>query len=773
MSTSQGKQNTPSKKTKSSAGLKSSTGASLFKEETKGPYAVIVADLFSSNFEPLVNHTPQCLLPLGTVPLLHFPLTRLIEDGFKSVVIYACAHSKQVRDFISSVQCYQQACIFVHSGENSHSLGDVMRDLETLEVMRGVTDFLLLPADLICSAPLLPLLRQHEQRRARNPSAILSLICPSSSPLLTRSQAAEWGVTVLFSRTADNRLIKLYSMVDDPAPIIYVADLMHADQCSELASDLLDLGLAVCTHHIPPLFQDNFDYQNMNDLIHDVLTNEEIMGYSIHVDSIPQSTLVLRAAPDLHTLINLTPRLLSREAVGVSNLLPPTLLAGDSHQYHCIGPQCYVAKSSRVHPKARLIGACLIGPNCRVEANACLIDCVLTADCTVEEKARLRRVVAGEGVFLGARVWADTAWICARARILSDARLPPACFIGPSETIVVTIGPGRGALPDKSVLVAPVGTDLVLDPQVGGAQVWAAMYARRSRSGRTVSGCATSSSQSVDSEADWDENLSTGSFGGACTLWDTAEDRLRFAIKKNRRAMNRNRAVSSTSEALRLSKSISKRSRDQSAAVTESDRELSESTGDEGEQSETFLIGELRRTLEHSQKNAESTENIVLEVNSLKHAYNIPIEDLHFLLMKALLDLTRSQAVTLTSGDSDEKSCVRTFMVEFNKQLSRFHSVLSSYLSASNADGRLCLQALEDTACYQPLVMSAAPYITHVLYDKDLVTEPAIWWWLDKSPMLADEDLSDQTKMLREKLKPFLIWLKEAEEEEDDDDDSE
>ncbi|KAF6768687.1 hypothetical protein AHF37_11629 [Paragonimus kellicotti] len=744
MPTSQGKQNTSSKKPKSSAGLKSSTGASVFREDTKGPYAVIVADLFSSNFEPLVNHTPHCLLPLGTVPLLHFPLARLIEDGFKSIVIYACAHSKQVRDFISSVQCYQQVRISVHSGENSHSIGDVMRDLETLEVMRGVTDFLLLPADLICSTPLLPLLRQHEQRRTRNPSAILSLICSPSSPLLTRSQAAEWGVTVLFSRTADNRLIKFYSMVDDPAPTIYVADLMRADQCSELASDLLDLGLAVCTHHIPPLFQDNFDYQNMNDLIHDVLTNEEIMGYSIHVDSLPQSALVLRAAPDLHTLINLTPRLLSREAGGASSLLPPALLAGDAHQYHCIGPQCYVAKSSRVHPKARLIGACLIGPNCCVEANACLIDCVLSAECMVGEKARLKTV------------WADTAWICARARILSDARLPPACFIGPSETIVVTVGPGRGALPDKSVLVAPVDTDLVLDPQVGGKQVWAAMYTRRSRSGRTVSGCATSSSQSMDSEADWDENLSTGSASGACMLWDTAEDRLRFAIKKNRRAMNRNRAVSSTSEAHRLSKSISKHSRDQSAAATESDRELSESTGDEGEQSEAFLIGELRRTLEHSQKNAESTENIVLEVNSLKHAYNIPIEDLHFLLMKALLDLTRSQAVALISGDSDEKSCVLCSPPTCQDLTQTVVSLI---------------QALEDTACYQPVIMSAAPYITHVLYDKELVTESAIWWWLDKSPMLTDEDLSDQTKMLREKLKPFLIWLKEAEEEEEEDED--
>ncbi|GAA29488.2 Translation initiation factor eIF-2B subunit epsilon [Clonorchis sinensis] len=755
---------------KSNTSAKGSGTSTVFKEDNKGPYAVVIANLLSSRFEPLVHHTAHCLLPLAGVPLLHFTLTRLIEDGFKDILIYACDHYEHLRSFLRNNSCYKSVRISVHNGETSHSLGDVMRDLDTSQVIRGVTAFLLVPADLICATPLMPILRQHEDLRSRNPNAILSLILPPCSPKLSPSQAAEWGVTVLFSHSADNRLIQLSSALDDPCPAIAAQDLLRTDQCSELASDLLDLGIAVCSHHIPALFQDNFDYQTMNDLVHDVLTNEEVMGYSIHINPLPSGPLTLRAAPDLHSLINITFTLLAREE-GTASLFPPSFLM-DLSALHCAGPSCYVAKSAKVHPKARLVGACLVGPGCVIGSGACLVDCALTSNCYVGRLARLRRVVALSDVIIGDRVRADTAWIGSGARILDSFHLPPSCFVGSSAEAVVTLGPGRGSLPPKCVIVAPSDTDLVLEPQIGGENVWATLYTRKNRPGRIRSGRTTSGSQSTGSESDWEEpsdqqNLDTSGEG---SLWDTADDRIRSSMKMSRRAVNHSRLLSSTSESHRAGKASRKQNR-RSSGVTDSEAEPSGGSADEGEQSELFLVSEIQRTLEHCGDTADATENVILEVNSLKHAYNIPIDDLLFLLVKAILDLTCS-AVSDGTSDADEKTQIRAFMTEFGKQISRFHGVLRSYFSGSNADGRLCLQAVEDSACYQPLIMSSSPFIAHMLYDRELLTEPAIWWWLGNSPLLADGELSEHTKQIREKLKPFLTWLKDAEEEEDDDDET-
>ncbi|CAH8444333.1 unnamed protein product [Dicrocoelium dendriticum] len=733
-----------------------SSNCAVPKLDDKGPLAVVVADLVASRFQPLSSHTPHCLLPLANVPLLHYALSRLVEDGFKDILIYSCNQSTQVEEFIRDSSCYENTRIRVHHGDGSSSIGDVMRDLDSRQALRGVADFLLVPADLVCARPLLPFLVQHQQRRTRNPSAILSLILPYTSNVISRSQASEWGVMAIFSRSADNRLIRLQHVA---SPSVAFSDILRPDHCVELASDLMDLEIAACSAHIPPLFQDNFDYRTLGDLIHDVLTNEEVMDYSIHVDPVPNGPLVLRAAPDLQTLINLGPHILSRFA-SVPDVLPPMLLPQNC-EYSAFGPQVYVAKSASVHPKAKIVGACLIGPGCRVDSRACLIDCILASDCRVGEKTCLRRVVACCGATFGARVSADTAWVCAKATVLDGVRMPFCCFIGPSVDSLVSLGPGRGALPFKSVLVAPNDIDLILEPAIGGAQVWAAEYIRRKHPASTHHDETTSCSLSTESDNEGDQNVESAELSRI--LWHTAEDRLRSTFKRYLRERNRSRVLSGASDSYQLNRSITRKNRCTSD-VTDSDADLSGISNDEGEQSEVFLIAELRRTMERVQDKTDLTENLILEVNSLKHAYNIPIEDLHFLLIKALLELTRSNTPPV-SDELGERAQLRLFMVEFTKQLERFHGVLKSYLCGSHAHGRLCLQALEDSACYQPLIMSASPFIAHALYDKDLVTEQAVWWWLSESPLLVDEELAEQTKLVREKMKPFLAWLKEAEED--------
>lgn len=280
--------------------------------------------------------------------------------------------------------------------------------------------------------------------------------------------------------------------------------------------------------------------------------------------------------------------------------------------------------------------------------------------------------------------------------------------------------------------------------------------------------------ESDDSSADASVRIDPR-LSGSRSLWDTAEDRIRCAMAKLRRSNARARGQSSASEPMvsqsrqrRSSGKVTRKStRTVSIAGADADR-LSGPSDDEGEQSEAFLVGELRHTLEHSQNGDSMAENVILEVNSLKHAYNILIDDLYFLLTKAILDVTETRCSIASSRSEVDKAQVRVYVAEFKTQLSRFQTVLQSYFGQSAQASRMCLQALEDSACYHPLILEASPYLMHALYDADLITEDAIWWWTDHSTLLFDDDLAEKTKLLRVKLKPFLSWLREAESEDDD-----
>lgn len=171
--------------------------------------------------------------------------------------------------------------------------------------------------------------------------------------------------------------------------------------------------------------------------------------------------------------------------------------------------------------------------------------------------------------------------------------------------------------------------------------------------------------------------------------------------------------------------------------------------------SDEFLITELQKTLSRNVQLKQPTDVVLLEVNSLKHAFNIALEELAFLLTKALLQLANATAGT----------DVKAFAVAFKNQVTIFKGVMQKYFDSSETCADYCLQAVEDQACDQPEVMSAAQWLIHALYDSDLVSEETIRKWVKESPLLMDEDLAEGCAQLRKNIAPFLKWLDEAEED--------
>ncbi len=230
---------------------------SAFKEDKVPPTAIIVAEDLANRFEPLSSSIPHSLLPLANVPLLHFSLSRVICDGFQNIIIYACRDVEKIRKFTESngyTKRLPQVSIRVVNGHGSRCMGDVMRDLEENQLLRGVDEFVCLPADLICDADLSELLGHFKEHRVATPAAALGLVF-SELPSFSFPDAERLSVVFTSPDMKLNQLVRQ----DRDMPIVYSTDLIESatkhKKSVQIRSRLLDPRILLCSSHVPPLFQ--------------------------------------------------------------------------------------------------------------------------------------------------------------------------------------------------------------------------------------------------------------------------------------------------------------------------------------------------------------------------------------------------------------------------------------------------------------------------------------------------------------------------------------
>jgi translation initiation factor eIF-2B subunit epsilon len=78
-------------------------------------------------------------------------------------------------------------------------------------------------------------------------------------------------------------------------------------------------------------------------------------------------------------------------------------------------------------------------------------------------------------------------------------------------------------------------------------------------------------------------------------------------------------------------------------------------------------------------------DNLILEINSSRYAYNVSVREVNYFVVKALLSLP----IQARSADSAPK-----YLTEFNRMLRDFLPILQNYVRNSDAQYD-CLQALE------------------------------------------------------------------------------
>lgn len=149
-------------------------------------------------------------------------------------------------------------------------------------------------------------------------------------------------------------------------------------------------------------------------------------------------------------------------------------------------------------------------------------------------------------------------------------------------------------------------------------------------------------------------------------------------------------------------------------------------------------------------------DNLILEINSSRYAYNINYREANFQVIRAML--------TLNSKVELEALNQVRYYTQLLSKLDYFLPVLKNYIkNVDSCDD--CLSAIEDVAKDEELLNTVVVKVIHHLYNNNILSEESILKWHKK-----EEDTSQFAKNIRQKTNKLVEWLQDAEEEDTESD---
>jgi len=163
---------------------------------------------------------------------------------------------------------------------------------------------------------------------------------------------------------------------------------------------------------------------------------------------------------------------------------------------------------------------------------------------------------------------------------------------------------------------------------------------------------------------------------------------------------------------------------------------------------------EVFESLERGHSDGVKVDNLVLEINSSRHAYAVTQSQVVQSVVTSILQLGASQ---LDGNGSSAKK----LLIEVKKMLKMFVELLLKYVKTSGAQVD-CLKALESVCLEESHFLPIIAKVIEDLHDKDILSEEAIVKWFRNICHSND---------VKARVQPFIDWLL-AEDSEDDEDES-
>ncbi|XP_036731150.2 translation initiation factor eIF-2B subunit epsilon isoform X2 [Manis pentadactyla] len=166
---------------------------------------------------------------------------------------------------------------------------------------------------------------------------------------------------------------------------------------------------------------------------------------------------------------------------------------------------------------------------------------------------------------------------------------------------------------------------------------------------------------------------------------------------------------------------------------------------------------EVLGTLQRGKEENISCDNLVLEINSLKYAYNISLKEVMQVLSRVVLEFPLQQ---MDSPLDPNRYCALLLPL-----LKAWSPVFRNYVKRA-ADHLETLAAIEDFFLDHEALGTSMAKVLMAFYQLEILAEETILSWF------SQRETTDKGWQLRrnQQLQRFIQWLKEAEEESSEDD---
>jgi len=668
--------------------------------------AVVLADPYTALFNPLTPSSPHCLMALAGRPLLDYTLECLFHNGVSEVILYLSNSPSMVRSWLADSKWSQDlplACrplnISTIVNEESRSVGDACRDLDEKGIVRG--DFLLVSGDLVASVGLEEVVEKHKARPAKDKHSIMTKVYMQAKPgncLMTRGSEV-----VLACDKATDQI--LFYQRSGHTSYNFPVELFQHDEVS-VCYDLSDPGIAVCHPTVLALFSDNFDIEDMDTLTAEILESD-LVDSTIYMETLVEGMAARAFSPYMFlTLSNMV----------MSRWFFPLVPSSSSYKYSMNnvykGKECKVGKGSILEEEVMVGHGSVVGTGCELSQTSLGSNCVLGEECV------LFNCVLEEKVTLGKRVVLSNCIIGKGSIIPAGVKMGEKVIIGEG----VELGEGI-TIPDGARMIATEeddwGEDEGQDEAVTGGSEWgprAFVYKE---------------DDAEDEESVVSEKAVQDTWGEVYYT-DEEDD------------------VSSDGSADEES--------DQDFGDFDPESE-EETAGGEHEDVINFrreVIDSIARGLEQG----VASDNLVLEINGSKHAWNITLSEVNQCVIYAVL----------TANIPLDKDLLSPAVVlpTVLKNITSLLQLLTKY-SRSKSGQQYYIVGLESLVERHPIYMEILSKILHNLYDKDVLSDESILAWNKKLGSAAPSEQIQAT--ICSKIKPLVAWLEQSDSESEDDSD--
>ena len=683
--------------------------------------AVIIADSFNFRFLPITIEKPRALIPLVNRPLIDYTVEFLAVSGVQEIFVLCCAHADQIKAHLEASRWNLSTSpvkLRILVSEDCTSVGDALRSIDSLSLIKS--DFVLVSGDLVANMELKEVIDLHKDVRKADRMAVMTCVYKKASPRhRTRSKEDD----VIICTNSSNKRLLFCEKLGHHKKVSVPMTLFDEHPDIDLHYDLLDCHVSVCSPEVPQLFSDNFDYQTHHHFIHGLLVNEEIMGHHIYTHFI--SDQYAARVSNLHTYDAISQDVIHR---WVYPLVPDNSSQpiGETYSYgrHNIylNAKVSLGKGTTLHEDVVVGPGTVVGTDTHITRSSIGRNCKIGNGVKIEGSFIWDDVVIESGSVVQQSILCDGAHVKANVSLLPGCILSYGVVVGPSFTVQAETKLTTKVFESS----AHVDWEEEEEEGEGGGMVDASPRSPK-RSTDTVKedvGPEGKGFRWHPPPLEVEEDQEGGLEGSVLDQWPFVADNF-----------------CSSSECTSPG----------SASPEPDDRPVC------GDDIDTMLFyNEILDSVRSGLAGLVPNENTILMINASKHAYNIPIQEVPCMVVKAILEGPQNATPTQPSE-----------LLHYTKNALLHYEVLLRHYIKGVETQRGVMDSMTECALKQPLVLSVFPKVVVLLYNADIMEEEAIMEWY--KDFCGSEQGTKKVELMAA-IKPVIDWLQNAEEESSEED---